>query len=103
MFWIKFLLAGAIIAVVMIVGIDFFFLNSHMVRVNYLLGNQELPLAWVLVSAFAAGAIITVLVSLVIVVPLRWRVSRLKKVVHNQDQEINTLVKRSNPQNVRWP
>lgn len=95
------MLAGIIIAVIMIVGIDFFFVNSDMVRVDYLLGTQELPLAWVLVSAFAAGAIITVLVSLLIVVPLRWRVSRLKRVVNHQDEEINTLAKRSNPQNIR--
>jgi uncharacterized integral membrane protein len=103
MFWIKFLLAGAIIVVIMIVGIDFFFINSDPVKVNYLLGSRELPLSWVVVSAFATGAIITVLVSLVIVIPLRWRVSWLKKVVTHQDQEINTLVKRSNSQNVRRP
>lgn len=103
MFWIKFLSGGIIIVIVMIVGIDFFFVNSHMVKVDYLLGNQEIPLAWLLVSAFATGAIITVLVSLLIVVPLRWRLSRLKKMVSHQDQEINTLAKRSNQQNIRRP
>jgi uncharacterized membrane protein YciS (DUF1049 family) len=101
MFWIKFLLAGAIIVVVMIAGIALFSVNHDTVTVDYLLGTHELPLDMVMVIAFAAGAIIAILVSLVVVVPLRWRVSRLKKVVAHQDQEINTLVKRSNSQNAR--
>lgn len=104
MFWvnlIKFLIAVAILTIIMLVGIEFFFVNSHSVTVNYMLGTREWPLAWVVVSAFAAGVLLTLIVSLAIVIPLRWRVGRLQRLVGNRDQQINTLLKRSNASTTR--
>lgn len=99
MFWlnlIKFLIAVAILVIIMLVGIEFFFVNSHIVTVNYVLDTQEWPLAWVVVTAFAVGVLITLLASLFIIIPLRWRVGRLQRLVGNREQEIDILTKRSN-------
>ena len=94
MFWIKFVLIAAMLLVVLLLGVEFSTLHTELVTVNYLLGTATLELAWVVVGAFAAGVLITALVGMFVVVPLRWQVARLRQVVSNREQEISTLTRK---------
>ncbi|MCC6134221.1 MAG: LapA family protein [Candidatus Contendobacter sp.] len=94
MFWIKFILIAAILLVVLVLGVEFSTLNTDPVKVNYLIGITTLELAWVIVGAFAAGVVITGLVGIFVVLPLRWQTARLRQAVASKDQEISLLVRK---------
>ena len=94
MFWIKFILIAAILLVVLELGVEFSTLNTDPVKVNYLIGITTLELAWVIVGAFAAGVVITGLVGIFVVLPLRWQTARLRQAVASKDQEISLLVRK---------
>ncbi|MDQ2693801.1 MAG: LapA family protein [Pseudomonadota bacterium] len=76
---------------VLVVGVQFSSANSDPVTVRYFLGEQSLPLALIVVSAFAVGAVVTFLVGLGIVLPLRWRLIRLRREVSIKDHELASL------------
>lgn len=80
-----------IFLIVLVVGVQFSAVNSEPVTVNYLLGTASLPLSFVVVSAFAAGVVVSFIVSLGIILPLRWRVTRLQRSVSVKDHEIKDL------------
>lgn len=92
MFWIKFILIAAILLVVLVLGVEFSTLHTDLVKVNYLIGTTTLELAWVIVGAFAAGVVITGLVGMFVVLPLRWQTARLRQAVAGKDQEISLLL-----------
>jgi putative membrane protein len=95
MFWIKFILIAAILLVILLLGVEFSTLHANPVTVNYLLGTTTLPLSLVLVCAFAAGAFVTSLIGVFVVLPLRWQVARLRQLISNKDQEIGMLVRKA--------
>lgn len=95
MFWIKFVLAAAILLIVLLLGVEFSTLNANPVQVDYLLDKVELPLSLVVVGAFAAGALATALIGAFVVLPLRWQVVRLRQAVAGKDQEISLLAKKT--------
>jgi len=96
MFWIKFILIAAILLVVLVLGVEFSVLNTDEVPVKYLLGQGqiELPLSLVMVCAFAAGVLVTMLVGAFVVLPLRWQVIRLRQVVSSKEQELQALARK---------
>ncbi len=94
MFWIKFILIAAILLVVLVLGVEFSTLHTDPVKVNYLIGTTTLELAWVIVGAFAAGVLITGLVGMFVVLPLRWQIARLRQAIASKDQEISLLVRK---------
>ena len=96
MFWIKSLFAALIVGGALLLGIEFSALNANPAKLNYILGTVEWPLSFVVVCAFALGSLITAFISLVVTTPLRWRAGRLQRTVSGQEQEINTLLKKSN-------
>ncbi len=77
--------------IVLIVGISFSSLNSHVVDVNYYLGTMSLPLSLVVISAFALGVICAFIVGLTTFWGLRWKVGRLQRDVNHREQEIRSL------------
>ena len=93
MFWLKFLFAAVIVLIVTVAGIEFFFVNAHTVEVNYILGKVSIHLSWVMLFAFCAGVLLTIIVGAFVVLPLRWQVARLRHTVDSQEEEINTLAK----------
>ncbi len=95
MFWIKFVLIAAMLLVVLLLGVEFSTLHTELVTVNYLLGTATLELAWVVVGAFTAGVLVTALVGMFVVLPLRWQVARLRQVVSSREQEISALAKKA--------
>ncbi|HRF43267.1 MAG TPA: LapA family protein [Candidatus Competibacteraceae bacterium] len=94
MFWIKFTLMSAILLVVLLLGVEFSTLHTEPVAVNYLLGITTQPLSLVVVSAFAAGALVTAMIGAFVVLPLRWQVAHLRQMLSSKDQEINLLARR---------
>jgi uncharacterized membrane protein YciS (DUF1049 family) len=94
MFWIKFVLIAAVLLVVLLLGVEFSTLHTERVTVNYLVGTATLELAWVVVGAFAAGVLVTALVGMFVVLPLRWQVARLRQLVSSREQEISVLAKK---------
>ncbi|MFZ4790137.1 MAG: LapA family protein [Candidatus Competibacteraceae bacterium] len=94
MFWVKFILIAAILLVVLVLGVEFSTLHTDPVKVNYLMGTTTLELAWVIVGAFAAGVVITALVGMFVVLPLRWQVARLRQAIVSKDQEISLLARK---------
>ncbi|KAB2926833.1 MAG: LapA family protein [Candidatus Contendobacter sp.] len=95
MFWIKFILIAAILLTVLLLGVEFSTLHADPVPIDYLLGKTTLPLSLVVVGAFAAGAFVTALIGVFVVLPLRWQVTRLRQTVASKDQEINLLARKA--------
>ncbi|MFZ1641979.1 MAG: LapA family protein [Candidatus Contendobacter sp.] len=98
MLWIKiikFALIVAIFLVLLLLGVEFATLHTQQVDVNYLLGTTTLELAWVVVGAFASGVLLTALIGAFVVLPLRWRVARLRQAVAGKDQEISLLARKA--------
>lgn len=97
MFWIRFIkvvLITAILLVVLVLGVEFSTLHSDPVTVNYLMGTAIMPLSLLVVCAFAAGAVLTGLIGMFVVLPLRWQVARLRQAASSKDQEISLLSKK---------
>jgi uncharacterized integral membrane protein len=95
MFWIKFVLIAAILLAVLLLGVEFSTLHADPVSIDYLLGKTTLPLSLVVVGAFAAGALVTTLIGIFVVLPLRWQVTRLRQSVASKDQEISLLTRKA--------
>ena len=83
------------ILIILVVGVEFSAVNSDPVTVNYILGTTAWPLSLVVVCAFSLGALVTAIVGLGIVLPLRWRVARLQRTVSSRENEIGALLKKS--------
>ena len=94
MFWIKFILIAALLLLVLLLGVEFSTLHVEPVKINYLLGTTVLPLSMVVVCAFAAGALVSALIGIFVVLPLRWQVSRLSYSISEKDKEINLLTRK---------
>ena len=97
MFWIRFIkvvLITAILLVVLVLGIEFSTLHTDPVTVNYLMGTATMPLSLLMVCACTTGVILTGLMGMFVVLPLRWQVARLRQVVSSKDQEISLLSKK---------
>lgn len=95
MFWVKFIVGVIVFLLVLLLGLQFASINTAPVTVSYLLGTVQQPLALVIVWAFFLGFLLTALVSLLIVMPLRWRLTRLQHTVASQRQEIDALLRKS--------
>lgn len=95
MFWIKFVLVALVLLVILLLGVEFSILNADAVSVDYLLGKAQLPLSLLMVGAFATGALVTAAIGMFVVLPLRWKVARLRQAVTNKDQEITLLMRKA--------
>ena len=91
---IKVVLMGAILLVVLVLGIEFSTLHADLVTINYLLGTATLPLSLLVVCAFATGVALTGLVGALVVLPLRLQVARLRQILSSKDHEISLLSKK---------
>jgi putative membrane protein len=88
------ILSIVILLIVLLVGVEFFAVNSDPVTINYFLGSVEWSLSLVVVVAFSMGVLVTILFSITFLMPLRWRVNQLRQTVSNQEQQINVLRKK---------
>lgn len=83
--------------IVVFIGVEFAAVNLDPVTIDYFLGSVSWPLAGVLVAAFTVGFVITAIIGLAVIWPLRWRVARLRRVVSKQQHEISTLRQKAGP------
>lgn len=77
--------------IVIVLGITFATLNSQTVTINYYVGHRELPLSLLLVSIFAAGCIVGLIVSSWAVLKNKIKNRRLRKRLELADKEIENL------------
>jgi uncharacterized membrane protein YciS (DUF1049 family) len=95
--WLKGTFALLLVIALMVVGIEFFWLNSgQQVTIKFIYGSTSAELSWVLFFAFFGGALLTLLVGAFTFVPLHWRIRRLRDTVASQEQQINTLNRKLN-------
>jgi uncharacterized integral membrane protein len=80
-----------IFLIVLVVGVHFSTVNSDPVPVNYFVGTATWPLSLVVVCAFFLGVIVTGIVSTCVVLPLRWRVAKLRRSVSSKETELGSL------------
>lgn len=89
------IVAVLLFLVILLVGIEFSAVNSDPVTVNYFLGTTVWPLSFIVVCAFSIGVLLSALISLAIVLPLRWRLARMQRTLSSQEREIGVLLKRT--------
>lgn len=90
--WIKRLSALALLLAVLVFGVFFTLQNTQPIALDLLfivLPEQYLAL-WVL-SAFAVGGVVGVIVSSLAIVQLRGRQLSLKRQIQRQEKELDTL------------
>lgn len=90
--WIKRLSALALLLAVLVFGVFFTLQNTQPIALDLLfivLPEQYLAL-WVL-SAFALGGVVGVIVSSLAIVQLRGRQLSLQRKLHRQEKELDTL------------
>lgn len=73
------LIGIAVMIVVLLLGIAFACLNHESVTINYFIGQSQLALSLLLVIAFAAGGIIGLLVSMVVILKQKTQNHLLKR------------------------
>lgn len=83
-----------ILLIILLIGVEFFAVNSNPVTINYILGTVEWPLSLLVVVTFSLGILMTILFSFAFLMPLRWRVNQLRQTISDQEQQINLLRKK---------
>lgn len=81
--------------VVLLLGIPLSALNAEPISIRYFGMIYQWPLSLVLVASFSLGALVATVFCLSVLLPLRWRVSRLQNAVNEQEQELGALRKRA--------
>jgi uncharacterized integral membrane protein len=81
--------------VVVLVGWQFARINTTEVSVNYFLDTVNSPLSAVIVSAFSLGVVVALIVAMLVVIPLRMRVSSLRSALTGMEREVSTLRRRA--------
>jgi putative membrane protein len=85
--FIKFLFVVIIVAI----GLAFHVKNDTMVTINYYLGTVDVSLSVVVIASLLIGALLGMITSLGMMVPLRRERSKLKKSVKTAEQEVSNL------------
>lgn len=85
------ILSYIILLVIIILGISFATLNSSAVTLNYYVGHKTMPLSMLLVSVFATGCLLGILVGLGIVIRLKLKNYRIRQRLKLAEKEIVNL------------
>jgi len=85
--FIKFLFVLVIVAI----GLAFHVKNDTMVTINYYLSTVDVSLSVVVIASLLIGALLGMVTSLGMIVPLRRERSKLKKTVKTAEQEVSNL------------
>jgi len=80
---------------VVLVGWQFARVNAAEVSVNYFLDTVNSPLSAVIVSAFSLGVVVALIFAMLVVVPLRMRVSTQRSALTGMERELSTLRRRA--------
>jgi putative membrane protein len=77
--------------IVLLLGLILFSKNNQLLTFDYLIGNRELSLAWLLFLSLCLGAILGMLACLPMLIRLKRDKRKLKKLVKNTEKEVNNL------------
>lgn len=80
-----------LLVVIILLGASFATLNSGMVSLNYYLGHKTMPLSLLLVSVFAVGCLLGILVGLSIIIKLKLKNYRLRQRLKLAEKEVSNL------------
>lgn len=79
------------VLLVIVVGLAFHIKNDTIVTLNYYAGTVDVSLSVVVIAALLIGALLGMLTSLGIIIPLRREKSRLNKAVKLAEKEVSNL------------
>lgn len=85
------ILSYIFLLLVILLGACFAMLNSQTVVINYFLGKHDLPLSLLLVSVFAIGCILGVLITSWLLVKAKMRNHQLQKRLKLAEKEVENL------------
>ena len=85
------ILSFIFLILVVLIGISFATLNSEIVNVNYYIGHKSIPLSLLLVSVFATGSLLGLLVGVFMVIKAKIRNYRLRQRLKLAEKEIENL------------
>ena len=85
------LLSSFFLLVIVFFGMTFATLNSESVTINYYLGQSTLPLSLLIVSVFAFGCLIGMLVGFWLVIKAKLTNYRMKQRLSLAEKEIQNL------------
>ncbi len=77
--------------IVLLFGLILFSKNNQLLTFDYLVGNRELSLAWLLFLSLCLGVILGMLACLPMLVRLKCDKRKLKKLVKVTEKEVNNL------------
>lgn len=77
--------------IILLLGITFATLNAGVVTVNYYIAHKTMPLSLLLVSVFATGCLLGLLVGLTIVIKLKLKNYRLRQRLKVAEKEVVNL------------
>jgi putative membrane protein len=80
-----------VLFLIIILGVTFATLNSNVVAVNYYVGHKTMPLSLLLVSVFATGCVLGILVGLGVVIRLKVKNYRLRQRLKLAEKEVANL------------
>jgi lipopolysaccharide assembly protein A len=85
------ILSYIVLLTIILLGVSFATLNSEMVTVNYYVSQKTMPLSLLLVSVFAIGCLLGLLVGLGIVIRLKLKTYRLRQRLKLAEKEVANL------------
>jgi len=80
-----------LILIIVVIGVTFALLNHDMVTFHYYFGQATMPLSLLLVSVFATGCVLGLLVGLWLVIKAKLKNFRLKQKLKNTEKEVQNL------------
>lgn len=85
------ILSYIFLLLIVVLGVSFASLNSGVVTLNYYLGHKVMPLSLLLVSVFAIGCLLGILVGLSIIIKLKLKNYRLRSRLKLAEKEVANL------------
>ena len=85
------LISTVVITSITLIAILFSVLNAEVVNINYYFGTSTYPLSLLIMFALAAGALLGVLASLIVVLKLKSMNAKLKKELRVSEKELSNL------------
>jgi putative membrane protein len=80
-----------VLLLIIVLGVSFATLNSGLVSLNYYVSQKTMPLSLLLVSVFATGCLLGLLIGLGIVVRLKLKNYRLRRRLKFAEKEVINL------------
>ena len=81
----------SLLLIIILIGITFATLNPNLVNINYYLGERSLPLSFLLVTVFALGCLLGLVVGLWLLFKAKLKNYHLKQKLKMAEKEVQNL------------